>query len=481
MRVILCWVFEAMIPRLLCVLLSSGRLRLKELGTTSLLGSVGYSKIFRRCSRVPTTRPVLELVRSASIVILGCCLSRGWSGLRESLGLLLRPYCRSVPLRLRMQMLRRFRVQIVVFCVLDPEGYVSTKRRSTSLLIPSPVASRSARTAMPSSAVVILWSNTFVFSVALFSQTVLRSRLCHQQQQIAMFGTPGRPTRKAADDPSGRKAKDLKKGGAEGEGEAGLEDGKEKGKDGAAGGRKRVQELQLMEAMATLTLQLDEERAIQSRAQNFVLEGPSNNDFLKVMDWTIEKYDQSGVEARKAAKDKQEDFMGNPFGKKPVALFSGMLFRLGGLAEKPESRTAIMEAIKARTQKKEMADNAPAAANTLLDQYVVVGKQASSLPPKFRASRCFKIEYTRSDEDGLQDDVAMTKWIFAIPSSREIEALLSQAREAQLFRGVGLELDFDHGPKSKAAKNVAKIALGSDRAKGSGKGKGGLFSKKSSA
>ncbi|CAK0818227.1 unnamed protein product [Prorocentrum cordatum] len=69
---------------------------------------------------------------------------------------------------------------------------------------------------------------------------------------------------------------------------------------------------------------------------------------------------------------------------------------------------------------------------------------------EFRASRCFKIEYNQSGEDD-QDDVAMTKWIFSIPSCRDVETLFTQAREAQLFRGMGIELDFDHGPRSKVA------------------------------
>ncbi|CAK0821013.1 unnamed protein product, partial [Prorocentrum cordatum] len=216
-------------------------------------------------------------------------------------------------------------------------------------------------------------------------------------------------------------------------------------------------ELQLMEAMATLTIQLDGERAVQSRAQNFVLEGKSDSEFMQVMDWAVEQYDKAGVDARQDAKAKGVEFKGNPFGKKP--------------AEKSESRKAILEKIKERVQKQELADTAPAAASALLDQFVVFGKQASTLPPKFRASRCFKIECNQNAEDGLHDDVAMTKWIFAIPSCREIESVLMQSREAQLLRGIGLELDFDHGPRSKAAKHVAKIACGSDSAKGSGKGK----------
>ncbi|CAK0820800.1 unnamed protein product [Prorocentrum cordatum] len=73
----------------------------------------------------------------------------------------------------------------------------------------------------------------------------------------------------------GRKAKGTK------------HDNTEEAAEGAAGSEKRAQELQLMEAMATRTLQLDEERAIQCRVQNFVLEAPTENDFLKVMDWAI--------------------------------------------------------------------------------------------------------------------------------------------------------------------------------------------------
>eukprot|EP00959_Pyramimonas_sp_CCMP1952_P004307 90545-Pyramimonas_sp.AAC.1 len=71
----------------------------------------------------------------------------------------------------------------------------------------------------------------------------------------------------------------------------------------------------------------------------------------------------------------------------------------------------------------------------------------------------------------------MTTWIFFAPSSRGVETLFSQARESQLFRGMGIELDYDRGPRSKAAKRVAKIAFRSDSAKGGGTGKGGLFTK----
>ncbi|CAK0878824.1 unnamed protein product, partial [Prorocentrum cordatum] len=262
-----------------------------------------------------------------------------------------------------------------------------------------------------------------------------------------MFGAPGRPTRKAADDLAGRVQKDAKKGAVGGEGDAVPAGGKDKDEDAVMAGRERVQELQLMEALATLTLQLDEERAVQSRAQNIALEGPSENDFLKVMDWAIEQRDQSGVGARKAAKGMGEAYLGNPFSKRPVALFSGVLFR-------------------------ELAESAPAAAKSLLDQFAVVGKQASVQAPEFRASRCSKIECTKSD-DGPQDcDVTMSQWRFAIPSCSDVESFFLQAREAQLFRGVGIELDFDRGPRSKAAKNVANIAFGSDSAKGTGKGKG---------
>ncbi|CAK0890451.1 unnamed protein product [Prorocentrum cordatum] len=138
-----------------------------------------------------------------------------------------------------------------------------------------------------------------------------------------------------------------------------------------------------MEAMATRTLQLDEDCAVQSRVQNFVLQAPSENELMKVMDWTAEQYDKAGVEARKKAKDEETDYLGNPYGKKTVAFFSGMLRRLGGTCEKKESRDVILKKVDDRVKKKGLTSMAHSVATALLDQLPLRGREHLCCRPKF--------------------------------------------------------------------------------------------------
>ncbi|CAK0895719.1 unnamed protein product [Prorocentrum cordatum] len=164
---------------------------------------------------------------------------------------------------------------------------------------------------------------------------------------------------------SKRKAIGAKKGKAEGKAEA-------KGVAVAGGtsacGNRRTQELQLMEAVATRTLLLDEERAALCRDQKFALEAPLKKrkraDERDGLDWTIDQHDKAGAVDRKKAKDENTDLLRPPQASNQWP-FSRMLHRLGGACEDMECRDALLKQIADWGDKKELTDMATCSAVTI--------------------------------------------------------------------------------------------------------------------
>ena len=244
----------------------------------------------------------------------------------------------------------------------------------------------------------------------------------------------------------------------------------------AASGSNRVQERKLMEAMVGLCLKLDVERAQAHRDRNVVLAMKSNNNLAVKMQWCMEQYKSAGGKAWEKAQEEGEEYMGNPMGKRPVALFRALLFRL---AEVCEAEGAVDMLVQKYVEKM-MAENsttdeaaktrAKERAQRVLSSLVQTGKEASQHP--VRTTRCFTVNYTEvGDVDDAEEEAEMTKWVAATPDP-QVHALLDEIRTMNLLAPLHIHFMDDFGPRTKEAKAIAKIAFG----KGKGKGRGrGLF------
>ncbi|CAK0840038.1 unnamed protein product [Prorocentrum cordatum] len=242
--------------------------------------------------------------------------------------------------------------------------------------------------------------------------------------------------------------------------------GSEKAKGKDAGKAKRVdegnraKELRLLEALSRLTISLDDERAQKMRDENVVLTGPVEHPLMAEMAVMVERYQEAGTTARKAAYEAGEDYKGHPYGKKPTAMLNSLMFRLSNHMEKHR------EAVLARVEGEQGAE-ARAAADKALSWLKHVGGSAERAP--IAAARCFTVR--TEDPDGIED-TAYCKWIFAANRAPLFLEMWGIFQAFSLLRELGLTVGEDHGPRSKYAKEVSKIAFG---VKGKGKGRGALF------
>ena len=85
---------------------------------------------------------------------------------------------------------------------------------------------------------------------------------------------------------------------------------------------------QINEALARLTLQLENERRSNARDENVVFVMGADSELAKTLAWAEGEYTKAGDAARKAAQDAKEQFRGNPNGKKPDALLASLLLRV---------------------------------------------------------------------------------------------------------------------------------------------------------
>ena len=154
--------------------------------------------------------------------------------------------------------------------------------------------------------------------------------------------------------------------------------------------------IDLMIALAKLTLQYEQERQNRARSENFVLEA------------MVGMYEQEGKTTRA---NQGDHYAGHPQGKRPDALFRGVLYWL------VESVRENQQAIEQRLQ----TDEPVAAA---LKRVLQVGEQAAQ-NRDLKALRCFRV---KSKDEAGQDVV---RWIFAPSRQQQLADDLWTLREAK--------------------------------------------------
>ena len=147
----------------------------------------------------------------------------------------------------------------------------------------------------------------------------------------------------------------------------------------------------------------------------------------------VEMYDQEVKTARANQGDK---YVGHTQGKRPDALFRGVLYRLA------ENVRENQQVIEQRLQTEEMFAAA-------LKRVLKVGEQAAQ-NRHLKALRCFRV---KSKDEAGQDIV---RWIFAPSRQRQLTEDLWTLRETKTLEPL-LE---DFTPRTKAAKQVQQVGFG---------------------
>ena len=176
----------------------------------------------------------------------------------------------------------------------------------------------------------------------------------------------------------------------------------------------------------------------------------------RALQYGLDFYVAAGEAAIKEAKDLNKPFTGRPHGKRPTALFNSMLYRLAQYLDQEGMDPVLIEF---RAKFPDQVDNVKAAMVALCE----IG--AAAVKKHTRTTRCFKVDISMPVKEEEQDGV---KWIFGTPCVTTF-GHLQVLRESDVLKPSGVELCYDFGPRSNAAKEVQKIAFGQ---KGEGKGKG---------
>ena len=179
----------------------------------------------------------------------------------------------------------------------------------------------------------------------------------------------------------------------------------------------------LVIALAKLTLQHEQERQNRARSENVVLQASVSHPMMQRLEAMVEMYDREGKTARA---NQGDQYVGHTQGKRPDALFRGVLYRLA------ENVRENQQVIEQRLQTEEMVAAA-------LKRVLKVGEQAAQ-NRDLKALRCFRVK----SKDETEQDIV--RWIFAPSRQRQ------QTEDLWTLREVA--------PRTKAAKQVQQLAFG---------------------
>ena len=192
----------------------------------------------------------------------------------------------------------------------------------------------------------------------------------------------------------------------------------------------------LMIALAKLTLQHEQERQNRARSENVVLQASASHPVMHRLEAVDEMYDQEG---NTAGANQGEKYAGRTQGKRPDALFRGVLHRL---AENVRENQQVVE------QRLQTEESVAAA----LKRVLKMGEQAAQ-NRDLKALRCFRV---KSKDEARQDIV---RWIFAPSRQRQLTEDLWTLREAKTLEPLQVYLLKDFAPRTKAAKQVQQLAF----------------------
>ena len=201
---------------------------------------------------------------------------------------------------------------------------------------------------------------------------------------------------------------------------------------------------------AQLLLQHEDHNRGNLRDQNIVAITKKESQFSKSLEAALQDYDARGKTAKDQAKDQNETYTGNPSGKKPDAML----------------RSVVHYIAAAYQQKKQEVDAAaaqgenPEKALAALAKIVEAAVKARDMSKKFTATRCFRVE--TKDSEGAE----VHKWIFACNSMGDVMRSFETLRENRCLQAAAITLDWDHAPRSQAAKSIDSIVFKGGEAKG---------------
>ena len=171
-----------------------------------------------------------------------------------------------------------------------------------------------------------------------------------------------------------------------------------------------------MIALAKLTLPHEQERQNRARSENVVLQASASHPMMQRLEAMVEMYEQEGKTTRA---NQGNHYTGHPQGKRPDALFRGVLYRLA------ESVQVNPQAFEQRLQTEETVAAA-------LKRVLKVGEQAAQ-NRDLKALRCFRV---KSKDDARQDIV---RWIIAPSRQQQLaDGLVDPARSQDTGAFAGL-------------------------------------------
>ena len=202
---------------------------------------------------------------------------------------------------------------------------------------------------------------------------------------------------------------------------------------------------QLLGEVAKGYLELCENERHRSRDENMVIKVSPKHIFNLGMQESINFYDQAGNDARK----QDCTFQGNPYGKRPDAMFRAILVRLVQCIDANASATAIADSA---GSKQCSCDITP------LQVIRDASQRAMLEPSRVCAMRCFKVQVQESGIDYV-------KWIFCSASETAVMQTLRLLRDQGEILAPGIFLDYDSAPRGGRSKKIhhllASLSLGS--------------------
>ena len=200
---------------------------------------------------------------------------------------------------------------------------------------------------------------------------------------------------------------------------------------------KRDQEL--LKAVAEATLMLDRFRCEEVRSANIVIKALSSSGFAVGMESSLATYEEAGKKAR--ADVDEEEYRGNPYGKRPDAMIKAVVVRLSQQLAVNEVVAKISQldaSIKTVTE---------AAASRLLED----GNEAQSPSSTLKGKRCFRVNL--SDEHSV-------KWIFSAVRNERIMEDIRVLGQSRILEQSGIEIMEDHAPMSASARKIQALLHG---------------------
>eukprot|EP00930_Biecheleria_cincta_P090380 TRINITY_DN7974_c0_g1_i4.p1 TRINITY_DN7974_c0_g1~~TRINITY_DN7974_c0_g1_i4.p1 ORF type:complete len:212 (-),score=22.02 TRINITY_DN7974_c0_g1_i4:408-1043(-) len=174
-----------------------------------------------------------------------------------------------------------------------------------------------------------------------------------------------------------------------------------------------------------------------------VIKVPPKHIFNLGMQESTNCYDQVGSDARK------QDciFQGNPYGKRPDAMFRAILVRLVQCIDANASATA------------DSAGSKQCSSDITPLQIIRDASQRAMLEPSHVcAMRCFKVQV---QESGIDD----VKWIFCSASETAVVQASRLLRDRGTILAPGIFLDYDSAPRGRRPKKIhhllASLSFGS--------------------